>query len=49
MDKMLEYLNLTLDGKHHSGIDDCRNISKILGKMVKDGHIDFKVNNVKNY
>lgn len=42
MDGMLKYLKLTLDGKHHSGIDDCRNISKILIKMVEDGHTDFK-------
>jgi inhibitor of KinA sporulation pathway (predicted exonuclease) len=48
MDKMLQNLGLTLDGKHHSGIDDTRNISKILIKMVSDGHTDFKVNFVKN-
>jgi len=48
MDQMLNYMKLTLDGHHHSGIDDCRNISKILNKMVNDGHTDFKVNYVKS-
>ena len=38
MDGMLKYLKMSLDGKHHSGIDDCRNISKILIKMVEDGY-----------
>ena len=27
---MLSYLCLTLDGRHHSGIDDCRNTAKIF-------------------
>jgi inhibitor of KinA sporulation pathway (predicted exonuclease) len=35
--KMLEFLNLKLEGKHHSGIDDCHNISRIWMKMYKDG------------
>ncbi len=39
MVKMLEYLNLHLDGTHHSGIDDCRNISKIMVKLFQDGHM----------
>ena len=38
MYEMLNYLNLTLDGTHHSGIDDCRNISKIMIKLFQDGH-----------
>jgi inhibitor of KinA sporulation pathway (predicted exonuclease) len=32
MDKVLEHLNLKLDGIHHRGIDDCRNILKICRK-----------------
>ena len=48
MDKMLKHLGLTLEGHHHSGIDDSRNISKILIKMISDGHTDFKINFVKN-
>lgn len=47
MDKMLKYLKMPLDGHHHSGIDDSRNISKILIKMVSDGHTDFKINFVQ--
>lgn len=38
MAKMLEYLNLSLDGTHHSGIDDCRNISKIMINLLENGH-----------
>ncbi len=40
MDGMLKMLNLTLDGKHHSGIDDCKNISKIAVELLK-AKIDF--------
>jgi inhibitor of KinA sporulation pathway (predicted exonuclease) len=39
MTGMLEGLKLTLDGRHHSGIDDCRNISKIVVKMLEDGAV----------
>ncbi len=34
---MLTELGIPLEGKHHSGIDDCRNISKILIKMFQNG------------
>jgi inhibitor of KinA sporulation pathway (predicted exonuclease) len=37
MKGMLEFLDLTLDGRHHSGIDDCKNTMKILEKLVKMG------------
>jgi inhibitor of KinA sporulation pathway (predicted exonuclease) len=37
MVNMLTKLKLELVGKHHSGIDDCRNISQIVIKMIKDG------------
>lgn len=37
MVKMLAALNLELEGRHHSGIDDCRNISKIFVKLVQLG------------
>lgn len=30
MTAMLEALKLPLEGKHHSGIDDARNIAKIV-------------------
>lgn len=38
MIKMLEYLNIQLEGKHHSGIDDCKNTAKIWQKMIVDGY-----------
>lgn len=37
MVKMLKALNLELEGRHHSGIDDCKNISKIFVKLVQLG------------
>jgi len=35
MATMLEKLNLKLDGQHHSGIDDSRNIAKIAHELTK--------------
>ena len=35
MKSMLRDLELNLDGRHHSGIDDSRNIAKILHELVK--------------
>jgi RNA:NAD 2'-phosphotransferase (TPT1/KptA family)/inhibitor of KinA sporulation pathway (predicted exonuclease) len=37
MPSMLRGLGLRLDGRHHSGIDDCRNIAKILRRLGEDG------------
>jgi inhibitor of KinA sporulation pathway (predicted exonuclease) len=37
MFSMLKYLDLSLDGRHHSGIDDCRNIAKIWEEMIQRG------------
>ena len=34
MTSMLENLDITLDGRHHSGIDDARNLAKICIKLV---------------
>jgi inhibitor of KinA sporulation pathway (predicted exonuclease) len=34
---MLKFMNLKLEGKHHSGIDDCRNQTKILEELIKCG------------
>mmetsp|Transcript_21507 Transcript_21507/g.54996 ORF Transcript_21507/g.54996 Transcript_21507/m.54996 type:complete len:227 (+) Transcript_21507:1-681(+) len=36
MTAMLDGLQLPLVGRHHSGIDDCRNIARILCKLVED-------------
>ena len=38
MVSMLSKLKLPLDGRHHSGIDDTRNIAKILIKMCEDDY-----------
>lgn len=38
MTSMLEELNLSLDGRHHAGMDDTRNIAKIVLKLLEDGH-----------
>ena len=35
MTEMLDHLGLTLDGRHHSGIDDSRNIAKILVALAR--------------
>jgi len=34
---MLDALQIPLTGRHHSGIDDCRNITKIVQRMLSDG------------
>ncbi len=39
MTRMLDDLDIKLEGRHHSGIDDCRNIAKIVKKMGMGGHI----------
>jgi len=38
MAAMLVQLNIPLEGRHHSGICDCRNTAKIWQRMVKDGY-----------
>ncbi|EFC46315.1 exonuclease III protein [Naegleria gruberi] len=37
MTDMLNHMKLELIGKHHSGIDDCKNIARILCEMLKQG------------
>jgi len=37
MSEMLEKLHLALQGRHHSGIDDARNIARIARKLLLDG------------
>ena len=39
MPGMLNSLNLTLDGKHHSGIDDSKNIAKIVLGLIEKGAV----------
>lgn len=35
---MMQYQGLEHTGVLHSGIDDCRNMSRILMKLIEDGH-----------
>jgi inhibitor of KinA sporulation pathway (predicted exonuclease) len=46
MVNMLKYLNIPLEGRHHSGIADTKNIAKILLRIISDGHIEFMPKNV---
>ena len=38
MMEMLEGLSLTHAGRHHSGIDDCRNTAQLVQRMLRHGH-----------
>jgi len=38
MKQALSYHGLKLDGVHHRGIDDARNIAKIVTRMLEDGY-----------
>ena len=42
-EELLERLGLSFEGRPHSGIDDARNIAKLLVKMVHDG-LEARVN-----
>ena len=33
---MLSYLKIPMEGRHHSGIDDCRNITKVVQQLIRD-------------
>ena len=37
MEGMLRHAGLALEGRHHSGIDDCKNILRIVQRMRADG------------
>ncbi|KPA79106.1 putative phosphotransferase [Leptomonas pyrrhocoris] len=39
MPEMLRLLGLPLQGRHHSGIDDCRNIASVLCELLKRGYV----------
>jgi inhibitor of KinA sporulation pathway (predicted exonuclease) len=36
---MLDHLGMRLEGQHHSGIDDSRNIAKVAKRMLVDGWV----------
>ena len=37
MTDMLSHAGLALEGRHHSGIDDTRNIARVMMKLMADG------------
>lgn len=39
MDGTLKMLKMELEGRHHSGIDDCKNIVRIIQRMRSDGWV----------
>ena len=39
MTSMLRGLGLMLEGRHHSGIDDCRNIANVVRALVLRGAV----------
>lgn len=43
IEKMLHYLGLEFEGKQHCGLDDAKNISRILMKLLSDG-CELKLN-----
>ncbi len=47
MTNMLRCLNIPLEGRHNSGIDNTRNIAKILLKIISVGHINFDIKDKK--
>lgn len=48
MKNMLEYLGLPLKGRHHSGIDDAKNITNIVVHMIQAGCV-FDLTSEKRY
>jgi len=39
MKGMLDFYCMELEGRHHSGIDDCRNIARICRQMMEEGWV----------
>ena len=37
--KMLEYLGMQFEGREHCGLDDTRNIARVVVQMIRDGCI----------
>ena len=48
MAMMLKVLKLTLDGRHHSGIDDTRNIAKIVISLANKGTVLLPTGSIVN-
>eukprot|EP01098_Paradermamoeba_levis_P004763 TRINITY_DN2034_c0_g1_i1.p1 TRINITY_DN2034_c0_g1~~TRINITY_DN2034_c0_g1_i1.p1 ORF type:complete len:250 (+),score=62.26 TRINITY_DN2034_c0_g1_i1:86-751(+) len=39
MTGMLSHLGMQLEGRHHSGIDDCRNITRVMIRLLEQGYV----------
>ncbi|XP_072023280.1 ERI1 exoribonuclease 3-like isoform X2 [Amphiura filiformis] len=46
---MLHHLDIEHEGKHHSGIDDCKNIAKILSAIASRGYKFTITGNINQY
>ena len=46
MARMLTHAGLPLVGRHHSGLDDCRNTANILIHVVNQGHQLVKIEKI---
>ena len=48
MPGMMEFLGLPLEGRHHSGIDDTRNIARIMMHIIQNGgtYNHFTINHI---
>lgn len=40
MPGMLTHLGLALEGRHHSGLDDCKNIARITKELCRLGRYE---------
>lgn len=49
MISMLDYFGLSLDGRHHSGIDDSRNIAKVLKKLAEIDKVILPTTTLPSY
>ena len=42
LEEMLLALDLSFEGRLHSGLDDARNVARIWQRMLRDGHVDVQ-------
>lgn len=46
---MLENFKIKHVGRHHSGIDDCRNIANVAVELIKRGHVFTENGHLQNF
>lgn len=44
--EMLQDLDIAKEGREHSGVDDCKNLVKVMQKLAADGFVFKKTNNL---